>query len=126
LIRQLLEADYAAHPESYGPDDGKPGDPFFHRRARNLYTYARNNGRLRLEGTPRIGDVVFLSRRPQGWITHLALVCRVDYAGRYVAVEVPIDHAHVSQEITGEELVRRGWTVRGFGDLLGAAARHSG
>lgn len=116
-LRRLLEADYAAHPETYGPEDGKPGDPFFHRRARNLFTYARNNGRLRLQGPPRLGDVVFLSRRPQGMITHVAQVSRVEPDGRYAVIELSPDPRLTIRDIGQAELLQRGWLIRGFGDV---------
>lgn len=121
-IRRLLEADYAAHPGTYGPHDGAPGDPYFHRRARNLFTYAKNNGRLDLRGPPRPGDVVFLSRTARGAIEHIALVSHVEPDGNYFIVESSRDYFYTTREVEGADLARRRWVFRGFGRLLGETA----
>jgi uncharacterized protein YijF (DUF1287 family) len=116
-LRRLLEADYAVHPEHYDPrDGGKPGDPFFHRRARNLYSYCKNIGRLDMAGPPRPGDVVFMSRKPKSSITHIALVSRVEPNGQYLVVEAS---TYGTREVRSEDLARRGWLFRGFGEVLG-------
>ncbi len=70
----LLEADYKLHPDHYGKRDGRPGDPYFDRRARNLYSFCKFNGCLSLKGPPEPGDVVFMSHSETGWITHIARV----------------------------------------------------
>jgi len=124
-IQTLLEADYKAHPERYGVRDGRPGDPFFHRRARNLYAYCRGNGCLERDGAPRPGDVVFLSRSAGGSISHIALVSEVRPDGRYRVVEASRDYLYTTREVDGEDLARRGWVFRGFGHVLDGA-RSSG
>ena len=118
-IKRLLEVDYAAHRERYGTRSGSPGDPFFHRRARNLYTYCKGNGRLDLEGPPRPGDVVFMSWAPFGAISHIAVVSDVRPDGSYWVVEASRDYLYATREVDGADLFRRGWMFRGFGRVLG-------
>lgn len=118
-IRRLLEADYKAHPEHYGKRDGRPGDPFFDRRARNLYSYCKHNGCLDLAGPPAPGDVVFLSRGTASWISHIALVSEVRADGRYRVIEASRDEWYVTREEDAEKMLGRGWTFRGFGRPLG-------
>jgi uncharacterized protein YijF (DUF1287 family) len=117
-IRRLLEADYALHPEHYGKRDGRPGDPYFHRRARNLYAYCEHNGCLDMAGPPQPGDVVFMSHGKTGWISHIALVSGVEPDGRYTVVEASRDEWYVTREEYGEKMLARGWTFRGFGRPL--------
>ncbi|MDE2142952.1 MAG: DUF1287 domain-containing protein [Elusimicrobia bacterium] len=117
-LRKLLETDYRAHPEHYGTHDGRPGDPYFDRRARNLYSYCKFNGCLDMNGPPRPGDVVFMSHGPNAWISHIALVSAVDPAGRYRVVEASRDEWYVTREEPGEKMLGRGWTFRGFGRPL--------
>src|SRR5438105_13132291 len=82
-IKRLLEVDYAAHRERYGTRSGSPGDPFFHRRARNLYTYCKGNGRLDLEGPPRPCDVVVMSWQSVGGVSTIVVCSDVRCVGRY-------------------------------------------
>lgn len=117
-LLRLLEADYRAHPGRYAPRDGRPGDPFFDRRARNLHTYCRHNGCLDMRGPPSPGDVVFMSRRPTGMITHIALVSDVAPDGRYRVVEASRDLRYATREDQGERMLGRGWVFRGFGRPL--------
>jgi hypothetical protein len=117
-LKKLLEADYRAHPEHYGKRDGRPGDPYFDRRARNLYSYCKYNGCLDMMGPPEPGDVVFMSRGRTGWVTHIALVSAVDAAGRYKVVEASRDEWYVTREEDGEKMLGRGWVFRGFGRPL--------
>ncbi|UPT73311.1 MAG: DUF1287 domain-containing protein [Elusimicrobiota bacterium] len=116
-LRRLLEADYRKHPEHYGPLDGGPGDPYFDRRARNLYLYCKHNGCLDMKGPPKPGDVVFLSRGEKGWISHIALVSEVSEAG-YKVVEASRDDWYLTREHDAKVLFERGWTFRGFGKPL--------
>lgn len=119
-IRRLLEDDYEAHPEHYGKRDGRPGDPYFDRRARNLYSYCKHNGCLDMTGPPEPGDVVFMSHGPNGWISHIALVSQLAPDGRYRVVEASRDEWYVTREEDGQVMFDRGWTFRGFGRPLGA------
>lgn len=117
-IGHLLDADYKAHPDHYGKHDGRPGDPYFDRRARNLYTYCQYNGCLDMTGPPEPGDVVFMSHGPTSWITHIDLVSSVAPDGRYTVVEASRDEWYVTREEDGQIPFRRGWTFRGFGRPL--------
>ncbi len=117
-LRVLLERDYRAHPEHYGKRDGRPGDPFFDRRARNLYSYCKNNACLDMVGPPKPGDVVFMSHGPASWISHIALVSAVGADGSYEVVEASRDEWYVTREEDGETMLGRGWTFRGFGRPL--------
>lgn len=117
-IRKLLEDDYRAHPEHYGKRDGRPGDPYFDRRARNLYSYCTHNGCLDLVGPPKPGDVVFMSHGPSAWISHIALVSEVGASGAYRVVEASRDEWYVTREEDAAKMFGRGWTFRGFGRPL--------
>ncbi|MBI2386632.1 MAG: DUF1287 domain-containing protein [Elusimicrobia bacterium] len=117
-IRKLLEQDYKAHPDHYGKRDGRPGDPYFDRRARNLYSYCKHNGCLDMIGPPEPGDVVFMSRGREGWITHIALVTEVGADGGYRVVEASRDRWYVTREEESATMLGRGWIFRGFGRPL--------
>lgn len=121
-IRKLLTDDYKAHPEHYGKRDGRPGDPYFDRRARNLYSYCKHNGCLDLVGPPQPGDVVFMSHSQTGWITHIALVSEVGADGKYRVVEASRDEWYITREEDGGKMLGRGWIFRGFGRPLSRAA----
>lgn len=122
-IRKLLEEDYRAHPDHYGKRDGRPGDPYFDRRARNLYSFCKHNGCLDLSGPPEAGDVVFMSRGPNGWISHIALVSRVDSGGAYSVVEASRDEWYITREENSKKMLGRGWVFRGFGRPLRISGR---
>ncbi|MBI3549767.1 MAG: DUF1287 domain-containing protein [Elusimicrobia bacterium] len=124
-IRRLLEADYRAHPGHYGKRDGNPGDPYFDRRARNLYSYCKHNGCLDEDGPPEPGDVVFMSRSRSGWISHIALVSSVETSGTYRVIEASRDDWYATREEDGERMFARGWIFRGFGRPLGRSTRKS-
>ncbi|MBI3289103.1 MAG: DUF1287 domain-containing protein [Elusimicrobia bacterium] len=117
-LKKLLEDDYKKHPEHYGKRDGRPGDPYFDRRARNLYSYCKHNQCLHTQGPPRPGDVVFMSHGPTDWISHIALVTSVNLNGEFKVVEASRDEWYVTREEAGERMLSRGWTFRGFGRPL--------
>ena len=117
-IRKLLETDYAAHPEHYKKSDGRPGDPYFERRARNLYTYCKFNGCLDMQGPPAPGDVVFMSHSAAGGIAHIALVSSVEPDGRYRVVESSPYNGYTTAEMDGETMLDEGWLFRGYGRPL--------
>ena len=121
-IKRLLEADFRSHPEHYGEKVGRPGDPYFDRRARNLFSFCKHNGFLDLNGPPEPGDVVFMSRSPTRWVTHIALVSDVDPSGRYRVVEASRDEWYLTREEAAEKMLARGWIFRGYGKPL----RHGG
>ena len=60
-LQTVLERDFVRHPAAYRSDHGNvPGNPYFHRRARNLFAYFRVNGRvLAPDALPRAGDLAF-------------------------------------------------------------------
>lgn len=117
-IKRLLEEDYRAHPEHYGKHDGRPGDPYFDRRARNLYSYCKFNGCLDMTGPPEPGDVVFMSRSKNGWVTHIALVSSVAPDGHFQVVEASRDEWYLTREEAGDKILARGWIFRGYGRPL--------
>ncbi len=117
-IRKLLEDDYRAHPEHYGKRDGRPGDPYFDRRARNLYSYCKHNRCLDMTGPPKPGDVVFMSHGENAWISHIALVSDVGADGSYRVVEASRDEWYVTREEDAAKMLGRGWSFRGFGRPL--------
>lgn len=117
-LRRLLEDDWRAHPGRYHKRDGGPGDPYFDRRARNLYTYCRRNGCLDMIGPPKPGDVVFMSSTPNAWISHIALVTDVEADGGYKVVESSRDDLYLTREHDAARMFGRGWVFRGFGRPL--------
>lgn len=116
-ILKLLEADFNKHPEHYGPKDGNSADPYFGRRARNLYSYCKHNNCLDMKGPPQPGDVVFMSRNQSGWISHIALVSSVDAQG-YNVIEASREEWYVTREESRTKLMAHGYIFRGFGHLL--------
>lgn len=122
-VRRLLEGAYAKDASPFSPRDGRPGNPFFHRRARNLFAYCKAACRLTVE--PRPADVAFFSRGPAGDITHIALVSEAGAGGAVRLVEASRDYLYVTREVAFEDILRRGWVFRGFGDLLSSDAAKS-
>lgn len=117
-LRRLLEQDFRRHPEAYDTSGGnRPGNQFFHRRARNLYAYFRANNQL--IGSPdsaHVGDLVFYSHRGGGPILHVTLVTRVDSTGYWVVESSPLPFfawEHKRESIFGYRMV-----VRGLGRLM--------
>ena len=43
--------------------------------------------------------------------------------GHYDVVEASRDYAYVTREVNDDDLARRGWLFRGFGDVLGTNRR---
>lgn len=116
-IRSLLESAYRRHPEHFDPQDGKPGNPFFHRRARNLFAFCRGSGRLSQDGPPQPADVAFFSRGSKGMIAHIALVSEASAGGKVRVTEASRDYWYMTREAELEDVMRRGWVFRGFCDL---------
>lgn len=123
-LRILLESNFRVHPEHFNPRDGRPGNPFFHRRARNLYHFCKSTARLKLGGPPQPADVVFFSREDKGAITHIALVSEVSPDGQVSVVEASRDYWYLTRETLLDDVLRRGWIFRGFGDVLSPAEKH--
>jgi len=116
-IKRVLLEDFRRHPELYDTRDGNaPGNPYFHRRARNMYAYCKGNGRLLpSSATPKVGDVAFYRKRHQSFVSHIALVSAVDAKGSYYLVEAA---PFLTREVAAASLRERGWLHLGFGRLV--------
>jgi uncharacterized protein YijF (DUF1287 family) len=118
-LQSLLEQDFRIHAAAYNPANGNvPGNPYFHRRARNLYAYFQVNGRLLPPGaTPRVGDLVFYHHSGRSFIAHVALVTEVS-GNSYRVMESAPDTVFAG-EVAGTSPVDRGWGLAGFGRMYG-------
>lgn len=118
-IKQLLKSDFNSHPDAYDTKSGNtPDNPFFHRRARNLYSYClANNCLLPMTSQPQVSDVVFYKKPQHSHITHIALVTRVDGSGNYWLVEAAPETV-LAQEQASTAITSRGWQPQGIGRLI--------
>ena len=120
-LKRMLEEDYRKTPSAYGENSrgNKPGNPYFHRRARNLYAYFKNNNRL-LSPTsePLVGDLAFYKLKSHGYVAHVALVTEVSN-GTYMLVE-SAPETLFAQETPGLSVIKRGWILQGFGRMYPA------
>jgi hypothetical protein len=116
-LRILLENDFRRNSSAYNTSQGNiPGNPYFHRRARNLFVYFKQNGLLAPASmSPKSGDLAFYSRTPNGYISHVALVTEVRKDNFMVMESAP--ETYVAQEITGASVIKRGWILVGFGRM---------
>ncbi|MCQ2010176.1 DUF1287 domain-containing protein [Sporolactobacillus sp. STSJ-5] len=108
-LDQLLKADYARHPGHYETQGGTntPATPYFYRRVRNVYDYARGNGQLvRHASTPKVGDIVFYSRY------HATLVIGTHKDGTYDEVSAS------PKKIYTRETLHKKWKIRDVARLL--------
>lgn len=123
-IRDLLAADFKVHPSAYSPQKGNnPSNPYFSRRARNLFAFCQANNRLYpTTEPPLVADVVFYKKPEQNTITHIALVTRVDEHGNYWLMEAT-PGTLVAQEQSHAQIESRGWTPQGFGRFLPAPTK---
>jgi uncharacterized protein YijF (DUF1287 family) len=83
-LTNLLAEDYKNNPEHYDTEGGinTPETPFFFRRVRNVYDFAKGNDLLIEKAkTPEVGDIVFYGRY------HATLVTAVHEDGTYDEVE---------------------------------------
>lgn len=96
-FKQLLTNDFNNHPEHYQTEHGlnTPKTPFFFRRVRNVYDYAKGNQKLiKNAETPKVADIVFYGRY------HATLVTAVYADGTYDEIEADpnyifvVDHHH--------------------------------
>jgi uncharacterized protein YijF (DUF1287 family) len=120
-LQKMLREDFRIHPEHYDARNSNvPSNPFFHRRARNIFAYCRGNDRLLPpSAAPRLGDVAFYKRHRQGFVSHIALVSSVDDDGSYLLVEAaPL----ITREVAPKSIKDRGWIHLGFGRIVRAAA----
>jgi uncharacterized protein YijF (DUF1287 family) len=116
-LQRALERDYKKDPSAYDSDNGnKPGNPFFHRRARNLYAYFRANGMLLPPGSvPHVADLVFYSHTPNSYISHVALVTELKDGNYSVMESAP--ETILAREVSDLSIINRGWKLRGFGRM---------
>lgn len=117
-LKSMLEKDFIKNSAAYDTNKGNiPGNPFFHRRARNLYEYFKhNNLLLPATETPIPGDLVFYCRSiPNVYITHVALVTEAQSNNYKVMESAP--ETFWANELTGDSVIKRGWIVAGFGRM---------
>ena len=113
-LAALLAQDFKRQPWAYDSRHGnKPGNPYFHRRARNLFAYFKANQLMPQE--PKAGDLAFYSKTPNGMIAHVALITKVTDQGYQLMESAP--KTLVAQEVTDQSPLNRGWIFRGFGRL---------
>lgn len=115
--KNILEDDYKKNSKFYNSKNGnKPGNPYFHRRARNLYSYFQANGKLRTgDSSPKAGDMAFYRKSESGYIAHVALVTEVS-GERYMLME-SAPKTLVAQEVEQHSPIERGWIFAGFGSV---------
>lgn len=116
-LQAMLEADFKVHPAAYNTANGnKPGNPYFHRRARNLYAYFQANGRvLPPNSLPGVGDLVFYRHVPASYVSHVALVTAVE--GNTYRVMESAPKTFFAQEVSATSPMSRGWLLVGFGRM---------
>lgn len=117
-IKRTLIADFKKHPSYYDTrEDNNPGNPFFHRRAKNLYLYCKVNGRLiDVKQGPEVGDVVFYKSGTERYPSHVALVSKVDPEGYWVIESTAV--TILSKELDHKDIEARGYTTMGFGRII--------
>lgn len=118
-IQDLLAADFKVHPSAYSTEGGNtPSNPYFHRRARNLFAYCQANSCLYpMTSRPQIADVVFYKKPKDRTVTHIALISRVKEGDGYWLIEATLGTL-VAQEWSHSDIESRGWIPQGFGRLL--------
>ncbi|MFZ1684582.1 MAG: DUF1287 domain-containing protein [Candidatus Zixiibacteriota bacterium] len=118
-IRRMMEEDFKVHPESYDTSNGnKPGNPYFHRRARNMMSYFQANDRLKAPTElPEIGDFALYARRPGGPILHVALV--IESSADHYRLFESAPSGPFACEVDGASPMAHGWSLEGFGRMYG-------
>ncbi len=116
-LQSMLENDFKIHPSAYQTANGnEPGNPYFHRRARNLHAYFKANGRaLPPDAMPKVGDLAFYDHDKTGGISHVALVTAVE-GGNYLVME-SAPETFFAKELSGASVIHRGWRLIGFGRM---------
>jgi hypothetical protein len=114
-IKRMMEEDFRKHPGAYDTTHGNvPGNPFFHRRARNMMSYFKANDRLKAPtDLPAVGDLAFYARRPGGLIAHVALVIET-FPDHYRLFESAPSGVFAG-EVDGSSPISHGWCLEGFG-----------
>lgn len=122
-IKNVMEEDFKKHPEHYDKRDWNiPQNPFFHRRARNLYDYCKGNNRLiHLNHRPKVGDVVFYTKKQGDIISHIALITKVEDDSYWVIESAP--ETILSKETANKNVENRGWIPVAFGRIIKTEGR---
>jgi uncharacterized protein YijF (DUF1287 family) len=115
--KEALEKDYKENSKFYNSSEGNvPGNPYFHRRARNLHSYFDANNRLKLGSyKPNIGDMVFYRKSKNGYVAHVALVSEITTNGYKIIESAP--KTFFAQEVDQDSPIERGWIFSGFGSV---------
>jgi len=115
--RQILQNDFIRHRSAYDVRDGNnPKNPYFHRRARNMYDFFKANHRLESSAyIPSPGDLVFYRKANYGAVTHVALVTSVN--NRHFMVMESAPRTLLAQEVDQTSPPSRGWVFAGFGRM---------
>ena len=115
-IRQAMETDFFKHPEHYNIKNGNtPGNPYFSRRARNLYDYCKGNNKfISLDKNPQIGDVVFYRSKQDVSVSHIALISIVKSNNSYWVIEA---YPVFTAELSNSKVEKRGWIPVAFGRI---------
>lgn len=116
-LETILRNDFKIHPAFYNSSNGNtPGNPYFHRRARNLFSYFKANNRLYdAKSKPKVGDLAFYKKATDQIITHVALVSSVNLNGYTVIESAP--KTLVASENDSDSPISRGWVFMGFGRM---------
>jgi len=116
-LKSMLDKDFRNNSSVYNTTKGNVTDnPFFHRRARNLYEYFKHNGSLfPASETPVPGDLAFYHWTPTGYISHVALVTEVK-GNNYMVMESAPETLW-AKELSGASVIKRGWILAGFGRM---------
>ncbi|WP_413665282.1 CHAP domain-containing protein [Microbulbifer sp. EKSA008] len=113
----LLRDSFVKNPNFYDARNGNnPENPFFHRRARNLYSYFQSIQSLKPASyKPKLGDLAFYRKTEKGYIAHVALVTYVDDGGYKIMESAP--KTLFAREVEMDSPVKRGWILAGFGKV---------
>jgi len=116
-LKAMLEKDFAVHGLAYSSEvDNSPRNKFFHRRAKNLFSYFVANGHLMPpNSTPTVGDLAFYRNTTNGGITHVALVTNVENIGYHIMESAP-ETIFAKEEPSGAP-IKRGMILAGFGRM---------
>lgn len=116
-LETLLQESYKKNPSSYDSSNGNnPNNPFFHRRARNLYSYFQSIQSLKpITYQPSSGDLAFYRKTPNGYIAHVALITEADGNSYKLMESAP--KTILAQEVDKLSLIKRGWILAGFGKV---------
>lgn len=116
-LETLLRESYKKNQKFYDSSNGNnPSNPFFHRRARNLYSYFKSiQSLMPTSYQPKPGDLVFYRKTANGYIAHVALVTEADENGYKLMESAP--KTILAQEVDNLSPIKRGWILAGFGKM---------